>query len=114
LVDDELMFADAMSGFLTDFYDCEVRIAVDAAGAERLARDVELDVMLLDYHLPRVKGDVVVRRIREIAPRLPIFVVTGDTSPRVREACLAAGATEVVTKGQGLDAILRVLPLATR
>lgn len=111
LVDDAEMFAESMALILREVYACEVSVATDCATAERLVRDRRLDALLLDLHMPGVKGETLVRRMRELAPDLPIFVLTGNTTPSARQACLDAGATGVLSKGLGLRAIVSALKI---
>ena len=53
------------------------------AGLERIARE-RFDLVVLDYHLPRMNGDEVLARIRGgPAPDLPVVIVTGGGSEHV-------------------------------
>lgn len=109
LVDDAEMFAESMALVLGEVYGCEVFVATDRAAAERLVREQQLDALLLDLHMPGVKGETLVRRLRDLAPELPIFVLTGNTTADARNSCLGAGATDVLTKGLGVESIIRAL-----
>jgi CheY-like chemotaxis protein len=43
----------------------------------RLVRTASVDVVVLDYEMPQMKGDVVAQAIRRHKPRLPIILFTG-------------------------------------
>jgi signal transduction histidine kinase len=73
---------------------CEVRIASDAAGAERLIEPGWTpDFVLSDYHLGACQtGTQVIEQLRRAAGRpLPAALVTGDTAPDQLEEMRASG-----------------------
>jgi CheY-like chemotaxis protein len=59
-----------------------------------------LDLLILDLHLPHISGLDVLRRVRsDTATRdLPVLVLTADAMAGTREAVIAAGASEYLTK----------------
>jgi CheY-like chemotaxis protein len=71
-----------------------------------------LDVALIDWRLPGLAGPEVCRRAREVAPpgagRLPIIVASASGELE-RDAALAAGADEYLTKPFELDDLLAIL-----
>jgi DNA-binding NarL/FixJ family response regulator len=77
-------------------------------GAQALAQmpDCRPDVVLLDLELPDMDGLAVLRQIKEIAPDLPVLVVTMHQDPeRVRQA-VQGGASGYVLKGLGRAELL--------
>jgi two-component system, NtrC family, sensor kinase len=69
-------------------------------GLERLAED-RFDLVVLDYHLPRMNGDEVLARIRlALDPELPVVIVTGGGSENVAVDLLKRGASDYVTKDE--------------
>ena len=70
------------------------------AGLDLLAR-AEFDLVVLDYHLPRMNGDQVLARIsQEFGPKLPVVIVTGGGSEDVAVELLKRGASDYVTKDE--------------
>jgi CheY-like chemotaxis protein len=80
-----------------------------------LAAD-SLDLLILDLHLPRVSGLDVLRHVRsDPASRdLPVLVLTADAMAGTRDAVLAEGASDYMTKPFDLNAlramVARILP----
>ena len=79
---------------------CDVRVFESgAAMLEQLAGGEEIDVLVLDWHMPDMSGAEVCRFVRTQldSARLPILVLTATSSEGVLEA-LEAGANDFVGK----------------
>jgi two-component system, NtrC family, sensor kinase len=70
------------------------------SGLERLAKG-SIDLVVLDFHLPRLNGDEVLAQIRQgLGPELPVVIVTGGGSENVAVDLLKKGASDYVTKDE--------------
>ena len=72
------------------------------------------DVVLLDIMMPRVSGWQVARAVKQIAPRVPVFLVTGfgiELSPEERRA---HGVDVILVKPLQIQEILDALAEAAR
>ena len=82
-------------------------------GEEGLARVAagEVDVILLDLHLPDMSGEEVLARLRGDArsANLPVVVLTADAMANQVERVMALGATRYVTKPFDVVALLDLL-----
>jgi two-component system phosphate regulon response regulator PhoB len=76
--------------------------ASDGEGALHLARIEFPDLILLDWHMPRLDGLAVSRELRaESDPRLsgvPIVLITAHASAQEMEEGFGAGVTDYLTK----------------
>jgi two-component system, OmpR family, copper resistance phosphate regulon response regulator CusR len=76
----------------------EVVVAEDGGVGLFLATTEAFDVVVLDLGLPGVHGMDVLAQLQAARAELPVLMLTGRDEPAVREACLAGGAADVMTK----------------
>lgn len=58
----------------------------------------EPDQVLLDLHLPGLRGAALLAALRDLDVAARVVVMTGFDRPGSREACLGAGAAAYITK----------------
>jgi CheY-like chemotaxis protein len=92
------------------------RAAVVADGAEAIARfgAEPFDVVFTDLAMPRVSGWQVARAIKEMAPTVPVFLVTGFGVELSEEERRAHGVDLVLVKPLEIHKILDVVAQAAR
>jgi len=76
-----------------------------------LAQEHRPDLILLDLHLPDIRGDEVLRLLHH-DPRtrsIPVVMVSADATPGQIERLLAAGATDYLTKPLDVRKFLQLL-----
>ena len=97
LADDHPIVRAALKGALAQLGgDTQFLEACDADSAIRLARsNPDLDLMLLDLHMPGVQGTATVRAVREAAPALPLVVMSADEDPIDGDGASAHGRLRV-------------------
>lgn len=69
----------------------------------------DLDLVLLDYHLPDMNGLEALAIFGEQHPELPIVLLSGQASPYVMRQVLQAGAAGFVTKSAVSDELLHAV-----
>jgi DNA-binding NarL/FixJ family response regulator len=105
IVDDHEVVREGLRRTLSEMDALEV-VAVAGSGADAISRAARLrpDVVLLDYRLPDLEGDVVCRQLMAVSPRTLVVMVSSYVSAdRIRSA---------VTKESGLDAVRNALAQA--
>jgi DNA-binding response OmpR family regulator len=75
-----------------------VSCAADGETGIELARQLDVDLVLLDLVLPGVPGLDVLEAVRAMKPRLPVIALTALADLRSRVDGLDAGADDYVTK----------------
>jgi len=78
---------------------------------EKLATGLTVHCILMDVMMPEMDGLETTKRIRQMPglAEVPIVAFTGKALAGDRERCLAAGASEYVTKPVDLDQLLSII-----
>lgn len=84
----------------------QAAFACDGANGLQAFKASPPDLVLLARDLPLLSGLEVLKKIREISASVAVFVLTGRGDKADAEACLAAGATRVLSRGEGLHGTL--------
>jgi len=76
-----------------------------------LARKHRPDLILLDLHLPDLRGHEVLARLRkdELTRDIPVVVISADATTRQIQRLLAAGARNYLTKPLDIGQFFRVI-----
>jgi CheY-like chemotaxis protein len=94
-----------------------VVLAVDGKEAVRLYQEGRFDLVLMDVQMPEMNGFEATAAIRLLERRLdyrtPIIAMTAMAMKGDREACLAAGMDEYVSKPLQVDDLLEKIHLLT-
>ena len=111
VVDDEPRVADIMRDAVIDL-GYAVCVAGNGTEALQLVPGYQPDVVLLDLSMPEMPGDVVLERLREADPGLPVIIVSGNADTERARATLARGAFDYVAKPFDLEILARILAAA--
>jgi len=101
LVDDNLTFLAILTRFLHEYHQNEVMVIGTAGrGAEglALARSLRPHVILLDLRMPGLSGLETIPLLRSMLPDVGIIALTLWHANGYREAALAAGADDLLSK----------------
>jgi len=88
-----------------------MRYAINGAVAVKLARELRPALILMDIQMPVMDGLTAIREIRADAAikAIPIVALTALAMPGDRDRCLAAGATEYMSKPVNLKALAELV-----
>jgi CheY-like chemotaxis protein len=112
VVDDSEVIQHICAGFLSRYYGTRLVTAMDGAEALKcVAREPEIDLILLDLNLPTLSGVEVLERLggSEKHRRIPVVVVTSRSREMDIESCLAAGARGYLIKPFDAGELYRVI-----
>lgn len=67
---------------------------------------ITFDIAFLDLSLPDASGLESIRRLRQIAPELPIVILSGSRDPEITLQAVECGAQDYLVKGQIDEALI--------
>jgi DNA-binding NarL/FixJ family response regulator len=110
IVDDNQVFREGLELVLGLRSEIEiVGSAEDGTEAAALARELEPDVVLMDYRLPGMDGVESTAAVLAACPSTRVVGLTATANLREREALLAAGAVACLSKDGELDEIVAAI-----
>lgn len=107
-VDDEAELLEPHRLFLAD-RGYEVSVATNADDAVEMLRRRSYDVLLLDEQMPGKRGLDVYREVREIAPQLPVVMVTKSENDATLREALGAEVSDYLVKPVNPRQVLSVV-----
>jgi CheY-like chemotaxis protein len=111
IVDDDVRNIFSLTSVLED-HGMNVRFAENGKDAlAALKEDSAVDAVLMDVMMPEMDGYETTRAIREMPEfkSLPIIALTAKAMKGDREKCIAAGASDYITKPVDTEQLLSLL-----
>ncbi|OQP44550.1 histidine kinase [Niastella yeongjuensis] len=111
VVDDDVRNIFSLSKSL-ESYGMQVVSAIDGKEAlKQLEGDVKIDMVLMDMMMPELDGYETTRILRKMPQyrNLPVIAVTAKAMTGDREKCIAAGASDYITKPVDVDQLISLL-----
>ena len=115
VVDDHTLFRRGLTALLSaDPRFAVVAEAADAGEAQRRAAETRPDVILLDNHLPGVRGVDALPGLREVAPAARVLMLTVSEDEGDMAAALRNGASGYLLKTVDSDVLASAIERAVR
>ena len=111
VVDDHHLIREGLRVALSSLGE-EVRVSEAHSGSQALASAsalTDLDLILLDLHLPDANGIDVLHRLRGEHEDVPVVVLSGDYEAQVVRTCIEAGAMGFIPKTLPTSSLLDAL-----
>lgn len=97
IIDDSKDILFAISEFFL-IKDWKVYTALSMDEALKIISTKELDIIIIDYHMPNINGILGVKLIRQMNNHIPIIALTVEGSENIAEEFFAAGADDFAIK----------------
>ncbi len=97
MIDDDIQILDALQAVF-QYQGWSTLMAQDVPAGLKLFTSEHPDLVLIDYHLPRINGIKGVKMLRELDADVPIIVFTIDESQEVADGFIEAGASDFALK----------------
>jgi DNA-binding NarL/FixJ family response regulator len=113
LVEDNQVFRETLELLLGLRGDLDV-VASVGSGTEAVdvCRELEPDVLLVDYRMPGLDGAQTTSEVLRASPSTRVVCLTASVSKEEVEQLYAAGAVACLTKEEDLDRIVEAIRLA--
>lgn len=108
IVDDEPEFLKSVSTALRR-RGMAVTTAKRGKDAFRLLRKKAFDVVTLDLKMPEMEGEVLLKKIHELWPNLPVIVITGHGSAEMMEALQEGNLFHYLPKPFDIDHLAEMI-----
>lgn len=105
VVEDEQKIRSALTDFL-EFQGFSVTVAEDGAEADKVIREKNFDLVLLDLMLPKISGEDLCVKWRREGRQVPVIMLTAKGQEKERIAGLNMGADDYLTKPFSLEELL--------
>ncbi len=107
LVEDNEVFREALELLLGLRSDIDVVGSVgDGSKVADLCRQLDPDVVVMDFRLPALDGVEATRALRAACPEVAVICLTASANLREVDALFEAGAVACLTKDENLDTIV--------
>ncbi|HEX9183973.1 MAG TPA: response regulator [Burkholderiales bacterium] len=113
IVDDEIRDIFALTSILEQQGMRVISASGGIEGIEKLKQNPDVDIILMDMRMPKQDGYQTIRLVRGLQQfrNLPVIGVTAGAMTGDREKCMAAGATDYVSKPIDVEQLLSVMRL---
>jgi PAS domain S-box-containing protein len=74
-----------------------------------IKQNANIDLVLMDLHLPEINGCKVTEEIRKIRPQIPVIAQTADAQLETREHAKVCGFNDFVTKPLSRETLFKVI-----
>ncbi len=111
VVDDHALVREGLAQVLAGIHP-QLTLLHAATGADAIATLLphrNIDLVLLDYHLPDMTGLEVLRQLGRIQPSLVVLMISGSTTLQIIQQALNAGAAGFVTKSGDTEELLSAI-----
>jgi two-component system, chemotaxis family, chemotaxis protein CheY len=112
VVDDEKWIRDVYRNFceLTDALNLDVALSGEEAIGK--VNDTVFDLITLDLIMPEMSGLEVLNSIKQVTPKVPIMIITGNATDRLVNEAGVMGACRVLYKPVMLEDLLEEITSA--
>ena len=112
VADDSDLFRQRLTTLISEMEHAQVIRGVgDGFEALDAVRELQPDVVILDFHMPGTNGTALIEAIMQETAKPDVIVCTAFPHPLVRQACLDLGVICFLDKTLGVQRVIEALKL---
>ncbi len=77
IVDDEKSYTDLLGQLLADYLSCPIQTFNRPLAALEALPGLQVGLIVTDYCMPQINGIELIRRAQQVAPDVPVIIITG-------------------------------------
>jgi len=105
IVEDEDYVRDFLGLLLREHYDV-LNAANGIEAMNQINVHSNIDLMLLDLHMPGINGLDLLRTLKnEVEREIPVIIVTAYSSPEIRDEAIELGARDFISKPFSVESL---------
>jgi DNA-binding response OmpR family regulator len=105
IIDDNKDFVDFLY-YLLSHDGFQVHCAYHGAQGLKIVSEQNIDLVILDVMMPQMDGLTVLRELKQLAPSLPVFLLTAKDDLATRTAAMKLGASDFLAKPVNMNDFL--------
>lgn len=111
LVDDHQMVRTGIKLMLDQQQSFTAKVSEASDGEEAIAliESMDFDIVLLDVNLPKMSGIAVLKRAKQIKPKVPILAITMHSENHIVNQVVEAGAYGYLLKNCGIEELTKAI-----
>ncbi len=106
VIDDEPWVGSVLQEFCELAPELSVDLCYNGLEAIEKAKEYDYDFATVDLVMPELSGVETVKRLKAINPHLPIMIVTGNATDKLKRESGCAGARIILEKPVGIEEFL--------
>ncbi len=106
IVDDEPWVGSVLQEFCELAPELRVDLCYNGLEAIEKAKKHDYDFATVDLVMPEISGVETVKRLKQLNPHLPIMIVTGNATDKLKKESGCAGARIILEKPVGVEEFL--------
>ena len=107
ICDDEEGIRESFKLILEEQY--QLKFATHGLEALEMLKSFTPDLMLLDIKMPKMHGMEILKKVKQLKPKLPVIIVTGYQSVEMAQEALKLGAADYIPKPFETKEILKAV-----
>jgi len=110
VVDDNKYLLDGLTLHLRmKLGQCSYLTAMNGGSALEILDATAVDFLLTDLQMPEMDGYELLERTKKRFPHLPVYVMTGESSPAIEQRVEAAGARRCIAKPINITRLVKLI-----